>query len=216
MTLQPAVLCNIPAAGSVLYTETLLHPTQEDSMLKRIGLIALMAVALPLAALASNWIHVEVTEDGGETMVKAQFPVSMVEVALGIAEDEIAESGALRLDDADITVEELRAMWIELREAGDAEFVNIKETSGEHVSVYRKGDFVHVDVEDRSSYSDREEKVNIKVPVSVIDKLFEGEGEELNLRAALAELERAAHGQVISVMDGDTEVKVWIDDEVRK
>jgi hypothetical protein len=186
-------------------------------MLKRIALVALMTVALPVAALAANWIHVEVTEDGGETVVKAQFPVSMVEVALGIAEDEIAESGALRLDDAEITIEELRTMWVELREAGDAEFVNIQEKGGEKVSIYRKGDFVYVDVEDNSGYrDDGGEKVNIKVPVSVIDKLFEGDGEELNLRAALEELERSAHGQVISVTDGDTQVKVWIDDQVSK
>ena len=57
-------------------------------MLKRVAFVALMAVVLPLTVIAggkSNWIHIEVTEDNGETMVKAQFPVSMVEVALGIA-----------------------------------------------------------------------------------------------------------------------------------
>jgi hypothetical protein len=51
----------------------------------------------------------------------------------------------------------------------------------------------------------------VEVPVAVLDALFSGQGEELNIRAALAEIQKI-RGDIVRVSDDDSRVRVWIDD----
>ena len=45
----------------------------------------------------------------------------------------------------------------------------------------------------------------------ILETLLEGEGSQLNLRAAIAELS-TRRGELVKVIDGDTQVRVWIDE----
>jgi hypothetical protein len=180
-------------------------------MLKRIliaGTAAVSLLAASLPALAKDgdpWIHIEITEKG-ENRVKVNLPLSLVEVALEVAEDEMLFDGALEFDNTELTVEDLRRMWQELRDAGDAEFIDVREDD-EHARIYRKGDAIFIDVEDDRG----REKVSLEIPVSVVDVLFEGEGETLNLRGALAELQKVTAGQIVTIHDGDESIRIWIE-----
>lgn len=181
-------------------------------MKQHFTLVALLALAIALPGLAAAkdnpWIHIEVIEKGSdEAKINVNLPLSMMEVALDIAEDEIMAEGHLTFDDSDITLEEMRSIWRELRNAGDAEFVTVEEDD-ETVRIHRKGDFVFVEVDDRGGDT---EKVNIKVPVKVVDALFAGDGDELNIRGALAELQKMTDGEILSVQDGDDHIRIWID-----
>jgi len=181
---------------------------------------ALAAVlALPLSSLSpvaaardtgkKPWIHIEVTEDGRDgANIKVNLPLSLIEVALEVAGDELTTAGHIELEECDISVHDMRRMWNELRDAGDADFVTVEE-GDERVHIYRRGGFVHVEVDDLDT---RGEKVRLEIPISVVDALFDSEEEnELNLKGALAELQRTSDGEILSVQDGDQSVRIWID-----
>ena len=181
--------------------------------MKRILLASLLALALPLSALAqkadrASWIHITVTDDSRHgANVEVNLPLSLVEVALDVAGDEMMEEGHIELD-ADITVADLRRMWHELREAGDGDFVTVEEDD-ERVKIYRRDDIVYVDIDDLRR---DEEKVRLELPVSMVDVLFDtDEDHSLNLKGALAELQNHTGGEVLSVRDGDETVRIWID-----
>jgi hypothetical protein len=175
-------------------------------------LLALALVFLPTALVNAQesgpWIHIHVIEDGGQgAEVRVNLPLSVVEIALDAVPDDIIRKGHLRLRHSDISISDLRQIWQELRAAGDAEFVTVEEDD-EHVRVYRQGDNIHINVDDINT---GEQKVQIEVPISIVDALLEGEGNELNLRAAISQL-RNRRGDLVRVNDGGTEVRVWIDE----
>jgi hypothetical protein len=175
-------------------------------------LIALAAAGVLLlgagtaAAQEASWIHVRVMEEDG-AKVNVNLPMSLIEVALEIAEKEAFDGHGMHFGDHgdDVDVADIRRMWHELRDAGDAEYVTA-EDGDETVRVFRQGDRVFVHVDEAG-----EEKVRVEVPFTVVDTLLEGEGNELNLVGAVREMGRSNNGQIISVKDGDTQVRVWID-----
>jgi hypothetical protein len=99
-------------------------------------------------------------------------------------------------------------MWKELRASGDAEIVSVEEKT-QTVKIARAGDKIHVRVDDPS----RDQAVNVEVPVTAVDALFSGEGEDLNLRAALEELQKL-RGEVVKVDDKNSKVRIWIDEGI--
>ena len=174
-----------------------------------LGVFFLTAAASPLAA-QTPWIHVEVDEAGEDaTRVRMNLPLSLVQVAIDAAPDKVVKEGHLHLghSDHDIDVEDLRRAWQELRNAGDAELLSV-EGADETVSIRRAGDLVLIDVDDRKDG----DKVNIQLPVSVVDALLSGEGEELNVKDAVAEL-KALRGDIVRVDDGESKVRIWIDEK---
>ncbi|MEZ5392694.1 MAG: hypothetical protein R2724_07385 [Bryobacterales bacterium] len=72
--------------------------------------------------------------------------------------------------------------------------------------VSRAGQLIQVRVEDRKG--DAPEQVRVDIPVDVVDALLSGEGEELNLRAAIQQLS-GRRGDIVNVTDARR--CVWID-----
>jgi hypothetical protein len=169
---------------------------------------ALILGAGVASAQDASWIHVRVMEDDG-AKVSVNLPMSLIEVAMEIAEKEIFDGHGISMGGHhgdDFEVADIRRMWGELRDAGDAEYVTAEE-GDETVRVYRQGDRVFVNIDE-----DGEEKVRLQVPFSVVDTLLEGDGDELNLVGALREMARSSDsGEIIQVKDGETNVRVWID-----
>ena len=50
------------------------------------------------------------------------------------------------------------------------------------------------------------------MPTAVVDALFEGDGDTLNVRGALALLQ-TRRGDIVRVNDKDNTVRVWIDEK---
>lgn len=177
--------------------------------------IAIALAATPVLA-QTPWIHVSVDEAGDDSArVNVNLPLSVVRLALEAAPEKIISDGELHLHhvDEDIDIESLRAIWAELRETGDAEFVTVEEED-ETVRVRREGDFVRIDIDERDQ-GDPEgdpERVHVEIPVRVIDALFSGDGESLNIKEALSELS-SERGDIVRVDDGETKVRIWIDEK---
>lgn len=154
-------------------------------------------------AAEGSWIHVRVEEDGSEN-VNINLPVPMIDVALesGVAEEL---SGDLRIGpDGDVSVDQLRRMWQELRDAEEADFVDVRD-GDERVRVYKRGDRVHVDVDE-----DDEEKVRVELPASIVDALL-GADDRLDIAAAARELARAGEQEFVRIDDDRTRVRIWVD-----
>lgn len=181
-------------------------------MVRKALWVAVMAAGLLVAGTAqaqeeTPWLHIRVTESGEHgAKVSVNLPISLVEVALDIAEDHVRHEGHLDFHDSDITVADLRRMWDELRAAGDAEFVTVEEDD-ELVKISRAGDKVLIEIEDPE---DGTQKGRVEVPVAVVDALLSGEGEELNFRAAFEELVRIQEGEIVVFEDDETSVRIWI------
>jgi hypothetical protein len=154
------------------------------------------------------WLHVRVEEPNREAKVSVNLPLSVVEAAMKAAPEKVVSDGRIHLGrhGRDLSLADLRRAWSELRESGDAELVSV-EDEHETVRVARAGSQVQIRVEKPG----RDEQVHVDLPVTLVDALLSGEGESLDLSAALAEV-RKLRGEIVRVKDEDSQVRVWIDE----
>jgi len=176
------------------------------------GLVALIVLPAVAAHAETPWIHVRVDEPEKQTRVSVNLPLSVVEVALEAAPEMIESHGKLHLgEDAQVKVQTMRKVWQELAAVGDAELVTV-ESQEENVRVLRKGDLVQIFVDKKGKEGQADEEVRVEVPVSLVDAILSGEGDEINLKAALAELQNQ-RGNIVTVREKDTSVRIWIDEQ---
>ena len=84
-----------------------------------------------------------------------------------------------------VNVGALRDLWRALTEVGDTEFVTV-EGEGETVRIARAGDQITVRVEERDE--EGSETVDVQLPIVVVDALLSGNGDTLDVRAAVERL----------------------------
>lgn len=173
---------------------------------------ALALVPASVAWAQTPWLHVRVEEPSKETKVHVNLPLTVVEAALSAAPEKIISDGKIHIRDGkhDLSIADMRKVWLQLKEAGNAEIVKV-EGKRENVSVAREGDVIRVRVDKLGETEAEGEQVRVEVPVAVVDALFSAEGEDLNIRAALAELQKL-RGDIVRVKDKDSTVRVWIDE----
>ncbi len=172
--------------------------------------LALLFTTAAAWAQAEPWIHVRVTEHARDgSKVSVNVPLSLAQVALEMAPKDVLEKGRLKLRDKDISIADLRRLWTQLKASGDAEFVTVESNDkGETVHVAREGDHLRIDVRDKSKDN---EAVQIRMPLAVVDALLSGEGESMNVSAAIAQL-KGQRGEIVSVEGSDNQVRIWIDE----
>ena len=179
--------------------------------------VAVLALAAPLAAASvpaaspsggTAWLHVRVEELKQRSRVHVNLPLPAVEAALKAAPDLIASEGRIHLGGhgRHLDVDDFRQVWKELKTVGDAEIVSV-EDGDDRVNVSKKGDLLLIRVQEGG---DRE-TVHVDVPSALVDALFSGPGDELNVRAAIAELHKL-RGDVVRVNDRSSTVRIWIDE----
>lgn len=158
------------------------------------------------------WLHVQVTgeDDGGSENVAVNLPLSAAEPLLALAPHRILSDGRLSLAGRDVPVNvgALRDLWRALTEVGDTEFVTV-DGDDETVRVARVGDRLTVQVEDRGEGGG--ETVDVQLPVVVVDALLSGDGDTLDLRAAVERLGEL-RGDIVRVRDDERRIRVWIDE----
>jgi hypothetical protein len=177
--------------------------------------LTIVALGGPLGARAwaetVPWLHVRVEEPRREAKVSVNLPLSVVEAALKAAPEKIVSDGKIHLGGRsgrrhDLSLSDLRRLWTELRATGDAELVSVEEKD-ETVRIARAGSLVQI----RVAKAGGQEEVHVDLPVTLVDALLSGEGESVDLKAALAEV-RKLRGDIVRVKDDDSHVRVWIDE----
>ena len=179
--------------------------------------LAVVALAVPLlggsapAASSSDgaaWLHVHVEEPKQRSRVQVNLPMNVVEAALKAAPDVVASHGRIHLGGhgRHLEVDDFRQLWKELKGAGDAEIVSV-EDGDQRVHVSKKGDLLLIRVQNDG----QGESVHVDVPAALVDALFSGPGEDLDIHAAVGEL-RKLRGDVVRVNDRSSTVRIWVDE----
>ena len=80
------------------------------------------------------------------------------------------------------------------------------QSSGTDLRVFIEGDSLHV-----RSKEGAKENIDIRIPAPVLDALLSGQGEEINLLAAVQALQQMGTQEIVSIRDGDKTIRVWVD-----
>ncbi len=172
---------------------------------KVLTVIVLMGAAASVSVASDLWLHVRVDEAEG-AKVSVNLPLSMVEKALPMIPEDHLEHGRLVFDDWQVTMEELRDLWQEVKAGPDMTFVTV-EDGDQQVRVWKEGDYFLVSVREDEDTT----KVDVRVPSAVVDALLSGEGSEMNLHAAIEALVDSGEGELVTVSDANNQVRVWVD-----
>ena len=195
---------------------------------------ALAAFALLPSALegqntskSDQWIHVRVEnkDEGGET-VRVNVPIDMAVKVLPAIKHNQLHDGKVRLDCAHLDDVDLRAMLDAIRTSKDGEYVTVQSNEND-VRVAKNAGYLYIHVTDKKhgvhskknadgkeaavASPARESKVEVKVPMKVVDALFSSGTDELDIVAALRALSSSGDTELVSVKDSENTVRVWID-----
>ncbi|HRR26295.1 MAG TPA: hypothetical protein P5300_06340, partial [Acidobacteriota bacterium] len=129
----------------------------------------------------------------------------LAETVLPMLDVPELKSGKIKLNQREMSVSELRSLWAALKAQGEVPLVEVSSPE-EEVRVTFKNGHLYV-----TSTESSEKTVFVQVPAEVVDALLSGEGEELDLRAALAVLRNAPPRELVRVRDKDSYVRVWTD-----
>jgi len=169
---------------------------------------AVASVGTQAQQTSEPWIHVEIDRDGDDH-INLNLPLAAIEAAIALAPSSIVENGQLQLgQEHKVPVAAIRGMWEELRSVGDAEFATIQH-EGNDVRIAREGDTILVRVSEEGDDDDAD--VRVEIPVPVVDALLSGEGDMLNVRAAIQELS-TMRGEMILVIEANNNIRIWIDE----
>jgi hypothetical protein len=157
-----------------------------------------------------RWFHVRVTETGADpTNVAVNMPLSLIEAALKLVPEEVHQEIDVELNEVDFDLEDLRQFWKDVKDIDDATFVTV-ESAEETVKVAKEGDLLVARTTERTADG---AQVDVRFPFAVLDALFQGTGEhELDLVGAARALAQYGDGDIVTVNDGTTQVRVWVDD----
>jgi hypothetical protein len=166
---------------------------------------------------SDRWLHVRVvsTESKNET-VRVNVPLDMAEKVLPAINKDRLHNGKVRFNDTDLNGVDMKTLLDAVRTAKDGEFVTVQSNDSD-VRVAKQNGYmlVHVTEKHLGSGSDaksaEKSRVDVKIPMKVVDALFSAGKDELDLVAALRAL--SAHGdtELVSVKSDDNTVRVWLD-----
>lgn len=165
-------------------------------------------LAAPASASADRWLHVKVDEADG-AKVNVNLPLNLIEMAFDMIPEDVShdldQEVRVELNEAGFDLDELRALWFELRDGEDATFVTV-EDGDTTVAVRKVGDYFVAETVDSV-----DSRVDVRFPAAVVDALFSG-GDRLDFAAAVRALADHSDGDMVTVRDRGTSVRVWIDD----
>lgn len=180
------------------------------------GLLPAASVA-QTSSKAEQWIHVRVEskEDKSET-VRVNVPIEMaVKVLPAIHHDKLRD-GKVHIDNAHLDDVDLKTLLEAVRTAKDGEYVTV-QSNDDNVRVAKNAGYLYIHVTENKGGkhakdgSGRESKVEVKVPMKVVDALFSSGKDELDVVAALRALSGNGNMELVTVKDDEDTVRVWID-----
>jgi len=176
-------------------------------MTRTLACLALFLAVPAGAADRASWLHVAVDGTAGnEERVRVNLPMSIVETVLPLIETDELHDGKVWLDDAELSHADIVRILASVRDAPDGEYVTVEDLD-ERVRIAKEGRYVTVHVED-----DRPgDTVDVRVPVAVLDALVSGDGDELDLLAAVRALGEHGEAELVTVEESDSTVRIWID-----
>lgn len=168
--------------------------------------LAMFFLSVIAAEAAGRWLHVRVEEGDKAEAVRVNVPVSLVETVLPLVEKEELQQGAIRFESHELSVAEIREIWQQIKSQGDYELASVASEDTK-VRIAIEGDQVFVRTTEGS-----DTEVHVNLPVQVVDALLSGQDDQLDIAAAVSALANSDVGELVRVRDGETFVRVWIDE----
>jgi acid phosphatase class B len=195
-----------------------------------LGVLALAAIAVPLAnstkvplaavpaqatqaAKSDRWIHVRVVNKDakGET-VRVNVPLDMAEKVLPAFTHKNFRNGKVRFTEVNLHDIDVRALLDAVRTSRDGEFVTVQSHEND-VRVAKQSGFLLVNVtEHNAARTDKVGgRVEVRMPITVVNALLSGPKDELDLVAGIRALATQPDMELVSVQDKQNTVRVWLD-----
>ncbi|HUE43972.1 MAG TPA: hypothetical protein VMP12_10420 [Candidatus Sulfotelmatobacter sp.] len=195
-----------------------------NNRIRRIPAVALIAGALalmPISGSAQNaaksadtssrdrWLHVRVDNpDSKEETVRVNVPLELAEKVLPTIDKDKLHNGKVKVDHFDCNGIDFHALLNAVRDSKDGEFVTV-QSKDEDVRVAKQNNYFLVHVLDKQN--SKQSKVEVKIPMKVVDALFSAGKDEVDLVAGLHALSLQGDTELVSVKDHEQTVRVWLD-----
>jgi ribonuclease HI len=169
----------------------------------------LLAGTLALAAPATRYLHVKVTNPTTHDLVRVNVPLTLAEKVIPAINHGDLRDGKIRIGNFNADNVNVRAILDALKSAPEGEFVTVQST-GDDVRVAKEHGQVVVHVIDKKSH----ETVDVTVPWDVVQALISDTTEnQLNVGAAIKALENVGDTTLVRVSGHDENVHVWVDSQ---
>jgi hypothetical protein len=157
-----------------------------------------------------RWLHVRVeNQDSKDETVRVNVPLELAEKLLPTINHDKLQSGKVKIDDFDCHGLDMAALLDAVRTAKDGEFVTV-QSKDQDVRVAKQNNYFVVHVVDKN-HGSKKSIVDVRVPMKVVDALFSGKKDELDLVAGLRALSAQGDTELVSVKEDAQTVRVWLD-----
>jgi hypothetical protein len=163
----------------------------------------------PSASSGDRWLHVRVTNaDAKEETVRVNLPLELAEKVLPTINKDRLQHGRVKIEDIDCHGVDIHAVLEAMRSSKDGEFVTVRNRDAD-VRVAKQNGYLLVHVIDKNR--SKKSQVEVKIPMKVVDALFSGGKDELDLVAGLHALSSQGDTELVTVKDEENTVRVWLD-----
>ena len=194
----------------------MISPLEQRRMFTLVAalLLASTAALVPIAAgraaqgtQPDRWLHVRVdNQEAKGELVRINLPLSFAEKVLPTIKHDKLRNGKITVDQANGV--DLRALLEAVRTTKDGEFITVQGTTGD-VRVAKQGDYLLVHARENKDGSKK--RVEVRVPLTVVDALLSAGNNELDLVAGLRALGSQGDTELVTVKDEKSTVRIWLD-----
>lgn len=179
----------------------------------QVGAVVCLLATAAFGAPAEKYLHVRVTSGADKEVVSVNVPLSLAEKVVPAINHGKLNQGKVTIDNADMKDIDLRAILDAVKNSPDGEYVTIQSKDQDVRVAKSKGNLV-VHVTDKSSGKEKGgSKVDVIIPMSVVNALVPSDKHEIDLVAAIHALSDSGEKLMVTVHDSDDDVKVWVDAE---
>jgi hypothetical protein len=161
------------------------------------------------SASGDRWLHVRVisTNDKGDT-VRVNVPLDLAVKVLPAIDHDRLHHGKVRIGCTECEDVDIRTLFDAVKTSKDGEFVTVQSRDADINVAKKDGQFlVHVQDKKKS----RDSRVEVKVPMKVMEALLSAGKDELDLVAGLRVLSTQGDMELVSVKDDENTIRVWLD-----
>ena len=167
----------------------------------------LLPATLAMAASATRYLHVKVTNPSSHELVRVNVPLILAEKIIPAINHGELRDGKIHIGHMNADEVNVRAILDALKTAPEGEFVTV-QNAGDNVRVAKEHGQVVVHVLDKDS----KENVDVTVPWDVVEALVSNTADDqLNVEAAIKALQNVGDTTLVRVSGSDENIRVWID-----
>lgn len=171
------------------------------------AILVLLSAGL-FAATPAKWLNVHVVEAHDNTKVDVRLPLSLICSVLQNVKADHFTNGRIHFHGMKDGID-LKAIWQELRRSEPGELVKV-DSDKEKVRVWRENGLLLVEVFEAGAKAGAP-TVKVRIPESLVDLAFSKTTNEIDLKALAEGLAQIGSGDIVTVHEKGTDVRVWVD-----